>query len=143
MVSINWHDFKWHWKWKTNGYDLTDVQKAFDTKDHEILLAKMKCIGFSDKIKCFHSYLTSRAFSISKRIVFLKVRTINCWVSQGSILRPLVVFVIYKWRSLLCLLYRNDILQALSNIDAYLYAGDTSWFYQYKEVAEIENVLNK
>ena len=104
MVSINWHDFKWHWKWKTNGYDLTDVQKAFDTKDHEILLAKMKCIGFSDKIKCFHSYLTSRAFSISELIVFLKVRTINCWVSQGSILRPLL-FLLYINEDLCCVCY--------------------------------------
>ena len=28
---------------------LIDLQKAFDTLNHKILLEKMKCIGFSDK----------------------------------------------------------------------------------------------
>ena len=40
---------------------LIDLQKAFDTIDHEILLRKMKYLGFSDAtIKWFESYLTNR-----------------------------------------------------------------------------------
>ena len=31
---------------KHNGMILIDLQKAFDTLDHTILLEKMKCIGF-------------------------------------------------------------------------------------------------
>ena len=37
----------------------------------------------------------------------------------------------------------NDIPQAQSNTHTYLYADDTSIFCQYKDVTEIENVLNK
>ena len=40
-------------------------------------------------------------------------------------------------------IYINEIPQALSNTHAYLYADDTSNFYQHKDVMEIENVLNK
>ena len=112
---------------------LIDLQKAFDTLDHIIILDKMKCIGFSDKtLKWFHSYLTKRVIFVSLGIVFSEAGTINCRVPQGSILGPL-----------LFLLYINDILQALSNTNAYLYADDTGIFCQHKYVTEIENALNK
>ena len=44
---------------------------------------------------------------------------------------------------LLFMLYKNDILQALSNTQTYLYADGTSIFCQHKDVTEIENVLDK
>ena len=44
---------------------LIDLQKAFDTIDHKILIQKMKCIGFSDDVtKWFESYLSKRMFSV-------------------------------------------------------------------------------
>ena len=47
------------------GMILTDLQKAFDTIDHNILLKKLKAIGFCDDIvNWFHSYLTDRAFLV-------------------------------------------------------------------------------
>ena len=99
---------------------LIDLQRAFDSLDHKILLCKIKCIGLLKKeIKWFHSYLTNR-------------ENINCGVPQGSILRPL-----------LFMLYINDTPQALSNTHIYLYADDTSIFCQHKDVTEIENILNK
>ena len=112
---------------------LIDLQKTFDTLDHIIILDKMKCIGFSDKtLKWFHSYLTKRVIFVLLGIVFSEAGTINCRVPQGSILGPL-----------LFLLYINDILQALSNTNAYLYADDKGIFCQHKYVMEIENALNK
>ena len=78
---------------------LIDLQKAFDTIGHKILLGKMKCIGFSDKtIKWFHSYLTNRVTFVSLDAVFSEAGIINCGVPQGFILGPL-----------LFLLYINDI----------------------------------
>ena len=45
------------------GMILIDLQKAFDTIDHNILLNKMKFMGFSpETIKWFRSYLTDRFF---------------------------------------------------------------------------------
>ena len=49
-----------------------DHQKAFNTLDHETLFDKMKCIGFSDKTKWFHCYLTNRAFSFHWILFFQK-----------------------------------------------------------------------
>ena len=41
------------------------------------------------------------------------------------------------------LLYINDIPQAPSDKQTYLYADNTSNFYQHKDVGGMENVLNK
>ena len=118
---------------KYTGMILIDLQKAFDTLDHKILLDKMKCTGFSDKtLKWFHSYLTNRVIFVLWGTIFSEAGTINCGVPQGSTLGPL-----------LFLLYINDIPQALSNTHAHLYADDTSIFCQHEDVTEIENVLNK
>ena len=44
---------------------LVDLQKAFDTLDHGVLLEKMKRFGFwASVIKWFESYLSRRKFLI-------------------------------------------------------------------------------
>ena len=48
------------------GMILIDLQKAFDTIDHNIVLEKLKAIGFcDDTVNWFHSYWTDRAFLVS------------------------------------------------------------------------------
>ena len=45
------------------GMILINLQKTFDTINHEILLKKLEAIGFSDKcIQCFWSYLYTQIF---------------------------------------------------------------------------------
>ena len=46
------------------GMILIDLQKAFDTINHDILSKKLSVIGFSDHtFKCFQSYLSNRGFT--------------------------------------------------------------------------------
>ena len=94
---------------KHTGIILIDLQKAFETLDHKTLLDKMT-LAFSDKtIKWFHSCQTKRAFFVSLDNIFSAAGTINCGVSEGSILGPLMFF-----------LYINNISQALSDSHTYL-----------------------
>ena len=74
---------------------LIDLQKAFGTIDHEILLQKLKVIKFSEStIKWFKSYLSERIFLVNIKNKLSDFGKISCGVPQGSILGPLL-FLIY------------------------------------------------
>ena len=113
------------------GMILIDLQKAFDTINHSILLEKMNAIGFSKEvILWFKSYLEDRTFQVAVGNIISTAGNINCGVPQGSILGPL-----------LFLLYVNDMSQSVS-CEILLYADDTCLLYQHKDVKIIEKVLN-
>ena len=62
---------------------LINLQKAFYTLNHKIVLDKMKCIGFSDKtITWVHSYPTNRFIFVSVGIVFSESGIIHCEVPK-------------------------------------------------------------
>ena len=87
------------------GMILIDLQKAFDTIDHNILLEKLKAVGFcDDTVNWLHSYLTDRTFLVSIENKYSSISKISCGVPQGSILGPL-----------LFLIYVNDMKQAVSS----------------------------
>ena len=82
---------------------LIDLQKAFDTVNHDILLKKMEFIGFSEEtIKWFKSYLSNRKFKVRIKNTFSEPGNLLCGVPQRSILGPV-----------LFLLYVNDMPQAV------------------------------
>ena len=115
------------------GMILIDLQKAFNTLNHKILLKKMTYLGFKTLvIKCFESHLSSRKFFVSADNIFLEAAILSSGVLQGSILG-----------SLLFLIYINDLPQSLSESGSYLYADDTRIFFQYKDIHKIEDVLTK
>ena len=61
------------------GLILIDLQKTFDTIDHEILLKKMGCIGFSEKVvSWFELYLSGRTFKVNIDKTFLDRGNITC-----------------------------------------------------------------
>ena len=109
-----------------------DLQKAFDTIDHEILLSKMPLLGFSNNtIEWFRSYLSNRTFHVSLNSYMSSAGKIICGVPQGSILGPL-----------LFLLYINDMPQAVET-DLFLYADDTGLVFQHKDINKMNEQLNK
>ena len=111
---------------------LIDLQKAFDTIDHEILFQKMDVIGFSQEvIDWFQSYLLSRSFKIQVNKTFSKKGDTNCGVPQGSILGPL-----------LFLIYVNDMSQAVE-CDLFLYADDSCLLFQNKNIENIQKILTE
>ena len=112
---------------------LIDVQKAFDTLDHDVLLKQWNILGFKKPvIKWFKSYLSNRKFFVSIEVVFSEEGLLTCGVLQGSILGPL-----------LFLIYINDLPKSLSETASNLYASDTCIYYQHRDIQKIENVLNK
>ena len=114
------------------GMILIELQKAFDTTNHDILLKKLSIIGFSDHtVKCFQSYLSNRKFTVNLENSFSEVSNISCGVPRGSISDPL-----------LCLIYVNDMPMAVK-FNLFLYADDTCLVFQSKNVDDIEKQLNE
>ena len=111
---------------------LIALLKALDTVNHEILLKKLKAIGFLDKfIQWFWSYLCEQIFFIEIKNQLSDYGKVTCGVPQGSILGPL-----------LFLIYVSDMPQAVKS-NLFLYADDSCLMYQHRDVKEIEKQLNK
>ena len=75
---------------------IIDIQKAFNTINHKIMLQKLKAIRFSigNYVEWFRSYLSERIFLVNIESKLSDLGKIFCGVPQGSILGPLF-FLIY------------------------------------------------
>ena len=73
-----------------------DLAKAFDTVDHGILLLKMEKYGIRGQaLNLFKSYLQNRRHSVKINNTKSSFLTLNIGVPQGSVLGPLLFFIIY------------------------------------------------
>ena len=113
------------------GMVLTDLQKAFDTVNHDVLLEKMQAMGITS-IEWFRSYLSHRNQCVSidgENSDFLEI---SCGVPQGSILGPQ-----------LFLLYINDMASSVENCRLLLYADDSALVYSHKSHDVIASTLSQ
>ena len=95
-----------------------DLQKAFDTVDHNILLAKLANYGIRGVVyNWFKDYLNDRKQYVCISGTNSECGKITRGVPQGSVLGPL-----------LFLLYVNDIGSSLHNTSIKLFADDTNLF---------------
>lgn len=101
---------------KIYGALFLDLSKAFDTVSHDILLKKIAYYNMdSDSVKLIGSYLQDRVQKVSLDGVLSGECNIYHGVPQGSILGPL-----------LFLIYINDLPECVPQINAVLYADDTT-----------------
>ena len=78
------------------GMMLVDLQKAFNTLDHTILLEKMECIGFKESvIKWYQSRLSRESFCDTRKCLF-RCWTNKLWCSTRIYLRATPLPNIYK-----------------------------------------------
>ncbi len=112
------------------GVVLLDLQKAFDTVDHSILISKLRAIGADNiVIKWFSSYLCDRKQFVDIHGTYSSEEEISCGVPQGSILGPL-----------LFTMYVNDMSSAVT-CDLCLYADDSMLLVRGKDVKQLERIL--
>ena len=72
-----------------------DLKKAFDTVNHNCLLAKLPYYGIANnELKWFEDYLFGRSQFVQYNSLNSEVESVTCGVPQGSILGPLL-FVVF------------------------------------------------
>ena len=96
-----------------------DLQKAFDTVDHNILIEKLEYYGVRGIVKnWFSSYLHNRKQFVTINGFKSTLNSINYGVPQGSVLGPL-----------LFLIYINDLSFSVKNSTVHHFADDTNLLY--------------
>ena len=109
-----------------------DLQKPFDTADHEILSSKLDYYGIRGiSNNWFKSYLSNRKQYVSINGYDSQLIEMNCGVPQGSVLGPL-----------LFLLYINDLNQAIKFCKVHHFADDTNLLYLGKSIKKLNKLVN-
>lgn len=108
-----------------------DLSKAFDTVCHDLLLERLKSIGFSPSvIKWFSNYLSGRTQCVTVGNCSSSSLEVKMGVPQGSILGPILFSI-----------YINNLGAGLSPTKVHLYADDTILYTFASSVQEAVNYL--
>ena len=109
-----------------------DLQKAFDTVDHKILLSKLEHYGIRGiSNNWFKSYLSNRKQHVSINGFLSSETVMRYGVPQGSVLGPL-----------LFLIYINDLNVAIKYSTTTHFADDTTLLIKNKSLKQLQKHLN-
>ena len=109
-----------------------DLQKAFDTVEHDILLLKLEHYGIRGLAnEWFKSYLSNRKQYVSINGYDSNLAYVTFGVPQGSALGPLLFLV-----------YINDLNQALKFCKVHHFADDTNIIHFNKSVYRLNKYVN-
>ena len=109
-----------------------DLQKAFDTVDHTILLNKLNYYGIRGITNnWFKSYLSNRKQYVTINGFESEVAIMKYGVPQGSVLGPLLFIV-----------YINDLHSAIKYCSIRHFADDTNLLITNKNIKQLKKQLN-
>ena len=111
---------------------LLDLQKAFDTVDHQVLISKLEHYWICGiPLNWFKSYLNKRCQFVEIKNAQSETLFNEYGVLQGSVLGPL-----------LFLIYINDLHNATNYSDIHHFADDTNLLYSSKSLKDINKKIN-
>ena len=106
---------------------LSDLSKAFDWIDHELLIAKLHAYGFdTDALKLIYSYLMGRKQRTKINSSYSSFAEILFGVPQGSILGPLLFKV-----------YICDLFYDIDDLDFTSFADDNTPYFCLADMASV------
>ena len=109
-----------------------DLEKAFDTVNHKILVDKLKHYGLRGNVnKLIQSYLSNRKQYVSIKGFDSVILNVECGVPQGSSLGPLLFMI-----------YLNDFKNCVNKLINGHFADDTYILYGGKKLKTIETIIN-
>uniref|UniRef100_A0A669AV95 Reverse transcriptase domain-containing protein n=1 Tax=Oreochromis niloticus TaxID=8128 RepID=A0A669AV95_ORENI len=110
-----------------------EFSAAFDLINHDLLIDKLKCYGFSPAALCWmESYLSGRRQKVYYNGYFSEGCEMNCGLPQGSCLGPLLYSV-----------FTNDLPYVLDKSHLVMYADDSTMFYSASNYSELTSVLQQ
>ena len=117
---------------KYAGAIFTDLSKAFDTLNHDLLISKLQAYGFSGvSLYYIQSYLRNRLQRANVNSDFSLWKGIFARVQQGSMLGPIMFNI-----------YINDIFLFADNVCLSNYADDTTLYSNGENHNTNRNISN-